>query len=94
MASTVVFRALPVILHVPGTDALSQTLEPVPGPREFKSEDRQANRDENQRRTRSDDHHDANDENRQSNDRHYDSFRHFVGVFDRIHWLLLRTAGG
>jgi len=88
MASTVVFRAVPVILQIPGTDSLSQTLEPVPGPGKFKPEDCQANRDENQRRARRDDHYNANDEDRQSNDRHYDSFRHFVGFFYRIHWLL------
>lgn len=93
MASTVVFRALPVILHVPGADALSQALEPVPGPGEFKTENCEANRDENERRTRSDDHYDSNDEDRQSNDRYYDSFRHFVGFSNRIHRLLMRAVG-
>ncbi len=78
IALAVLLCAQSVILLRFGADALAQAAQPCPGPRKLQPEYRQAKRNEDQCRTRGDDHNHANDQNRATNECDDDSSGHFV----------------
>ena len=59
--------------------------QPKPCPGEFQAENCQAGRYKNERRARRNNHHDANQQNRYSDDCDCHSFYQFDRVFHRIH---------